>query len=175
VEENGAGYSYPGRFSAFFRDRYSTPAVYRWRIHPGENGKKERVYIGQAEDLVTQIQRVLTPPRTGKGGQTNRRLKKLFDAAVSTGRLVFLDIADFEKFELNGVEFSNRDLTDSFKRLTLENLLLCIAQAEGHPLLNSAVERADEARARLAKLKPRELRQLLREHEMRSAKHGEAQ
>src|SRR5258708_7300999 len=82
LSENGRGYEFPDRFTSYFRQKYSVPSVYRWRIHPAaEVGKREDVYIGEAEDLVSRIQRVLTPSQSAKGGETNRRLNKIFSEA----------------------------------------------------------------------------------------------
>jgi len=170
VEENGPGYIYPAKFSRFFRDRYSCPAVYRWRVHPGEDGKPEPVYIGEAEVLVRRVQKVLTPPRTAKGGETNKRLREIFDRERAAGKSIFLDVADFEPFEINAVLFSREELGDRFKRRLLEDLSLCFAQALGHPLLNKVVDPVDKVVAKLKKLPPHLLRQVLQEAEERRKK-----
>lgn len=68
IEEN-IGYTYPAKFTKLFRDRYAFPAVYRWRIHPGERGRSEPVYIGEVENLAQRIQRVLTLAKSGSSGE----------------------------------------------------------------------------------------------------------
>jgi len=57
----GGGCNFGQRFTLDFRRAYCRPAVYRWRLlrNPGE--QKEPIYIGEAEDVVRRIQRVVTP------------------------------------------------------------------------------------------------------------------
>jgi hypothetical protein len=107
--------------------------VYRWRTLTTERDK-EVIYIGSAEDLRQRIQRVLTP---GKKGGTNTTLNKVFTEHRSQGRKTVLEVLDFEAFTVNGILFSPRTLSSYFKRLTIENLLLALAQASGQVLLNS--------------------------------------
>jgi len=147
--ENGGGYAFPQKFTSYFRAKYSCPAVYRWRIHPGAAiGKREDVYIGEAEDLVSRVQRVLTPSRSSKGGETNRRLNKIFLDAIASERKVFLDIADFQPFEIDGVVFSPEKLSDPFRRAVLENIFLLHAQQEGWGVLNKTVNLAEKQAVR---------------------------
>lgn len=163
AEENGNGYSYPEKFTKFFRTKYSGPAVYRWRIHPAAPGRKEAVYIGEAENLVQRVLRVLTPPKAKGSGQTNQRLKKVFDEAVEGNKRVFLDFADFDRFEINGVLLSPAELDDKFKRCLMENLSLCTAERERFEILNKRLDPINKVLSRFKLLSPHAQRELLRQ------------
>ena len=167
MEENGAAYQYPARFSRYLRERYSVPAIYRWRVQEAQPDERKTVYIGEAEDLIRRIQRVRTP---SKRWDTNKRLKQIFDGKISAGRTVILDVADFEPFELNGVSFSSKELGDQFKRKALENLILCFAQAEGQELLNKQVDPVQKAVNAVEKLPRNQQRQLLTKLQQRVGK-----
>ena len=135
LNEDGTPYKYPEPLSRFLKKHYPKPVIYRWRILPVENDK-ETIYIGQTEDLHQRIQRVLTPSKKAKAGDTNQKLKRFFDEQRSLTKEVILEIPEFEPFEFNDVRFSPDDLLDQFKRLALENLLLSFAQDAGYVLLN---------------------------------------
>lgn len=135
LNADGTPYKYPEPLSRFLKKHYPNPVVYRWRILPVENDK-ETIYIGQAEDLHQRIQRVLTPSKKARRGDTNQKLKRFFDEQRSLTKEVILEIPVFEPFGFNDVRFSPDDLFNQFKRLALENLLLSFAQAAGHNLLN---------------------------------------
>jgi len=135
LNADAAPYKYPERLTRSLKKHYPNPVVYRWRILPLANDK-ETIYIGQAEDLHQRIQRVLTPSKKAKAGDTNKRLKRVFDERRSLTKGVVLEIVEFEPFEFNGVRFSPDDLFNKFKRTALENLLLSFAHAGGQKLLN---------------------------------------
>ena len=156
------GYEYPEKFSDFFRSHYSGAAVYRWRIHPGQEGRREAVYVGEADNLAQRVQRVRTPAKTRKGGQTNLRLKEKFDEARKGGKRVFLDLADFEPFELNGALITPDSLDNKFKRCLMENLCICTLEKEGYGLLNKRLEPASTAERWFRGLSPREKRKVLK-------------
>jgi len=158
-------YYFPDRFAAHFKDKYAISGVYRWRVlrNPGE--AKEMVYIGEAEDLIRRMQRVLTPSRKAKEGDTNRRLNEIFNRELAAGRKIVLDVADIEPFEINGVPFASGSMGDRFKRRALENLLLALAQASGqYDLLNVSVDPVEKARQAIARLPPHVIRDLIRKH-----------
>jgi len=172
VEEDGTAYRYPAMFSRYLREHYSVPAVYRWRVLQVQPGERETVYIGEAEDLIRRIQRVRTPARGSKGGETNRRLKQIFDEKISSGRTVVLDVADFEPFEINGVSFSSNELEDRFKRRALENLVLCFAQAEKQEILNKVVDPVRKAVKALQRLPRSQLREVVAALQQKVGKAG---
>ena len=128
VRENGEAYYFPDKFTSYFRETYAVSGVYRWRVMRISGEPKEPIYLGEAEDVLRRIQRVLTPHRTAKAPNTNGRLHKIFREHLASGRKIVLDIADIEPFELNGVRFDKNGFGDRFKRRALENILLVIAQ-----------------------------------------------
>jgi hypothetical protein len=155
TEENGQAYTFPRKFTRFLRDKYGLPAVYRWRVLRVPDGQpKEPIYIGEGDNLVSRIQRVLTPPKSGKATNTNRRLHDLFVKYAEEKRTIVVDVADMQEFELNGIRFGNETLTDRFKRRALENILLVLAQQEEAKweLLNVVFDPVEQAIMKAAKL-----------------------
>jgi hypothetical protein len=165
VQENGDPYYFPGKFTPYFRQTYSLPAVYRWRVMNRQPSEKETIYIGEAEELARRIQRVLTPSATAKDSNTNKRLHQVFRNCLANQKIV-IDIARIEPFEINGVRFDQQSLGDRFKRRALENLALAFAQASGEfELLNVYIDPLDKARDMLSKLlKPHQVREVLRHY-----------
>src|SRR5713101_6972215 len=115
-------------FTKFFRKKYAASGVYRWRVVKNQPGEKETIYIGEAEELARRIQRVCTPSKTAKDSDTNKRLHTVFQKYVSEGRKIAFDVADVEPFEINGVRFGGDTMYNPFKRLSVENILLALAQ-----------------------------------------------
>jgi hypothetical protein len=161
IAENGSGYEFPSKLTPFLRGRYSIPIVYRWRVHPGDQGKPEELYIGEAEDLARRIQRVLTPGADGKKKSTNARLREQLDMRRADGKHVYLDYLDFAPFELNDVLFTKELLREVFLRRAMENLSLYLAQVAGHELLNFRVDHVEKVSRELAKFPPHIVRKAL--------------
>ncbi|MGH9688593.1 MAG: hypothetical protein ACRD5K_16035 [Candidatus Acidiferrales bacterium] len=167
--ETGEVCEYPGKFTAYMRERYPRPAVYRWSVHPVEPGRSQQVYIGEADDLLVRIQRVLTPAKVAKPSDTNGRLKRIFDEQIAAGRHVSLSVLDFSPFELNGALFAADRLSHQYLRRALENICLCMAETEGKELLNKKVEPLGRAKRKKIqewlKLNPRQTSELLKKAE----------
>jgi len=155
TKENGQAYIFPQKFTGYMRTKYAAPAVYRWKVvRPLNGAPKEPIYIGQGEDLIRRMQRVLTPPKDDKKGNTNRRLHDRFLAYLAEDRKIVIEVADVEPFELNGIPFGKGTLHEPFKRLALENILLVIAQKQETEweLLNVIVDPIEKATLEVAKL-----------------------
>lgn len=168
---DGELYYFPEKFTRYFKEKYSIPSVYRWRIMRSEGETKEFIYIGEAEDLVQRIQRVRTPSRKARDGDTNKRLNKIFHEHLSAGRKIVLDIADIEPFEINGIRFGRDTIDDRFQRRAIENILLAMAQASNEfELLNIVVDRVEKARRTLAKLPPHVVREVFRRYGLDKSK-----
>ena len=130
---------------------------------PGE--QKEPIYIGEAEDLVRRIQRVITPGKKASETNTNYRLNKLFTSYVASGRTVVLDIADIQEFEINGQRYGGDTLGDRFKRRALENIILVDAAKDFHfELLNIVIDPLEKQRAILSTLPPNKIREIVRKY-----------
>jgi len=138
VENDGAGYLFPARFTPHMNDAYARPAVYRWRVFPSLPGKREEVYIGEAGILVRRAQRVLSAKDTsGSESKTDYRLRKYFDDQLRVNRNVALEWLDFQPFEIGCVRFEARELWDPFKRKCIENLALSMAAEQKLEILNA--------------------------------------
>jgi hypothetical protein len=148
-------YNFPCKVSVHLSNNYFSPAVYRWRVLPKSTDAPEAIYIGEAEDLSTRIQRVLTP---GSKPTTNRKLRNFFDGAIASGSSVILEMADFDEFVINGVRLAPKDLHNPFKRRALENLLLSAEGGSNRRLLNQCV---DSIERRIRRLSPKEAGKLL--------------
>ena len=163
VPENGEAYNFPGEFTRFFQARYCVPVVYRWRVLKKQPEEKEAVYIGEAEQLPRRIQRVLTPSKTAKDTNTNKRLHQMFQEFLSKGRKIVIEVADLDSFEVNGVRFGADTMGDTFKRRAVENILLALAQKSGEfELLNVVVDPVEEVRQKLSRLPPHELKKIIK-------------
>jgi len=137
LQKDGAGYLFPERFTPFMNNEYARPAVYRWRVFPSLPGKKEEVYIGEAEILVRRAQRVLSAKDASNSeSKTDYRLRKYFDGQVKISRNVALEWLDFQPFEIECVRFEAGELWDPFKRKCIENLALTIAAGQQWEILN---------------------------------------
>jgi hypothetical protein len=147
-------YTFPQKVSVHLSNNYFSPAVYRWRVLPKSTDVPEAIYIGEAEDLSTRIQRVLTP---GRKPTTNRKLRNFFDEAIASGSSVILEMADFDEFVINGVRIASKDLHNPFKRRALENLLLSAECGSKRRLVNQCV---DSIERRIRRLSPIEVGKL---------------
>jgi len=168
VCENLEAYYFPNRFTPKFREKYCIPGVYRWRIIRAPGEVKEVIYIGEAENIVRRMQRVLSPSKKQRKGDTNCRLNKIFVERVAAGRKIVIDIADVDPFEINGVRFGRETLSDRFKRCAVENILLAIVAT--HPqweLLNVVVDPAEKLRASILRLPPHILRELAKKYSLK--------
>jgi hypothetical protein len=162
LNKDGTPYMFPKGSSEFSCEKYTKPVVYRWRIGAAGGTGKDAVYIGEAEDLPRRVQRVLTPAKNKREGDTNRRLHELFEAALTSGTKVHLEVAQFEPFLFNGVRFSVEDLRNSFKRIAVENLFLAVAQTPDLDLLNKYVDSTEkEFTKAFMKLSPAERKRIL--------------
>jgi hypothetical protein len=172
ARENKA-YCFPEKFTPLMKNTYRVSAVYRWRVMQKQAADKELIYIGEGEDLLQRIQRVLTPPRDAKNSNTNRRLHDLFLKYVAEGRTVALEVADVDPFEVTApdpgrtyeVRLGRETMGDRFKRRAIENLLLALAQKAEHvELLNIFIDPVEKAREALSKLPPRVIREMAKKH-----------
>src|SRR6266852_3711337 len=99
-QEGGDGtYYFPNVLSRRFREEYAFPAVYRWRAMR-QSGEKEKIYIGEAEELARRMRWVLTPHSSAKASDTNKRLNQIFTKLVSEGKKIVIDVADITPFEI---------------------------------------------------------------------------
>lgn len=136
LRRGGSGYIFPEKLSLYICEEYARPAVYRWRVFPADSGKREEVYIGEAEILFRRAQRILRATKNTDGNKTDCRLRLYFESCTNSGKHVALEWLDFTSFEIDGVRFEAQELWDPFKRRCLENLALTISAAERWEILN---------------------------------------
>jgi hypothetical protein len=161
VTVQGSAYNFPHRFTHEFRDKYRRPAIYRWRVLKNAGETKEPIYIGECEDLVQRMQRVLTPAKNSKS--TNARVGAILHEFAAAGRYVVIDVADITRFELNGHIYGQDTIGDRFKRRALEQILLVDAANDFHfELLNVVVDSVEKMRAEVASLPPSKLKAILK-------------
>jgi hypothetical protein len=161
AEKGGNAYTYPDKFTRYFRESYSKPAIYRWRVLKRRPGGRETIYIGEAEELRRRIQLVRTPPKKVKETQTNKKLHQTFKRLLQKGRKIVIDIADVGEFRVNGVRFGADSIEHAFQRKAIENILLALAHRSGEfKLLNVWVDPAEQVRKELQRLSPSQLRRL---------------
>jgi hypothetical protein len=165
-------YCFPAKLTPEFRDLYAVPAVYRWRVMrnparwPGE--QREKIYVGEAEELTRRMQWVLTPFRAAKPSDTSTRLNQIFTKLALEGRTIVIDVADIEPFEIDGIRFDKRDLGDRFKRRMLEAIFCVEAQASTNfELLNATVDPLDLDREALNRLTPHQVRETVKRYGLR--------
>jgi len=165
VREGGEAYQFPEKFTRYFREKYSVPVVYQWRVLRAQPGDKEPIYIGEAEELPRRIQRIRTPSRKARDTDTNKRLHQIFHKYLSEGRTIVIDVADVEPFEVNGLRFGRDTMGDRFRRRALENILLALGQeSQESELLNVVVDSVEGVREAVSKLKPHELRKIMKRY-----------
>jgi hypothetical protein len=171
-QPNGSTYNFPQKLTPEFRERYAVPAVYRWRVMRNQtrwpDELREKIYIGEAEELTRRMQWVLTPFRAAKRSDTSKRLNEIFTKLAAEGRAIVIEVADVDPFEINGIRFDKRDLGDRFKRRLLE-AFLCV-EAENSPnveLLNSRIEPLDRDREALLRMTPHQVRETVERYGLR--------
>jgi hypothetical protein len=111
-------YEYPKQPSPFMRTEYSRPGVYRWALCLPD-GRVEPLYVGETEKLHRRLRAYLKPR-----SKTEQRVKQELDKAREQGLSIRFEVLEFEPFEINGIEFQPRFLTNPFARKAIENLVV---------------------------------------------------
>jgi hypothetical protein len=141
----GYNYQYPNSLSAYMKENYCRPAVYRWIVWKPTVGFNA-IYVGETEDLARRITHCLVP---GKRQLTNLRLKAYFDNALTTNELIELQTLQFEQFQINKVTFSMSLLGHAHVRRMLENLVLVVSHSgtpQGPPMILNRILTQDMER-----------------------------
>jgi hypothetical protein len=120
----GYNYLYPGALSAYMKEQYCRPSVYRWFVWTPTTGVSA-LYVGETDNLARRIQHYLKP---GPRQATNLRLKRYFDEAAQKAERVEMEVLEFEPFQINQVSFSMDLLGRTHIRRMLENLILVLLQ-----------------------------------------------
>jgi hypothetical protein len=133
--ENSKAYGFPNETTEFMKDRYSTPAVYRWVID------NERYYVGESKNLYRRINAYLKAPKPkyNQDGKmiphqqtTNINVHNELQAS-SNNRIEFLE---FNELQFGGATYKLDDLENNHIRLLVEKMAIQDHVAKHLKLLN---------------------------------------
>ena len=118
LKTNKTPFKYGDR--GFRKYLHNDPAIYRWR-RESPDGTIKQVYIGETANLRKRVQ---THSRGRKNDPywVRRRFPK-------KGK-IYLDTLKIEDFKINGIAFSQENLSCQYIRLVFENIMLCLAAEE---------------------------------------------
>lgn len=134
TDRRGEKYFFPGKITAFMKENYKYPSVYRWRIFSDNQDTSDTVYIGEAQELCPKrIMHILNP---GAEQMTNIRLKKIFEKFLQEGKKVGLEILSFDYLKIGDVKFTQEALKNKLLRSLLETLMIIESQKAGLKILN---------------------------------------
>jgi len=110
----------------FGENLLNDPAIYRWR-RESPAGTIKQVYIGETANLRERVQ-------THTYGQKSDPycVRNLFQE----GGTIYLDTLEIEGFKINGIAFSQENLSCQYIRLVFENIMLCLAEKKHIEILN---------------------------------------
>jgi len=117
--EKGVPFEWGGRVSAYMKSNYSRPGVYRWSIW--KEKQLGAAYIGESEQVVRRIGQYLNP---GSRDSTDRRLHDSLEKQFQKGLKVQLEFLFIEPTSLNSIRIANENLSDTFLRRMIENLII---------------------------------------------------
>jgi hypothetical protein len=129
--EQGVPFVWGGKVSAYMKSNYSNPGVYRWSIWKGK--QLGAVYIGESEYVARRIGQYLSP---GSRDSTNRRLHDSLEKQFQKGLKVQLEILHIEPTLLNSIRIANENLSDTFLRRLIENLIISDTDTTQCALMN---------------------------------------
>ena len=129
--ERGVPFAWGGKVSAYMKDYYSNPGVYRWSIWKGK--QLRAVYIGEAERVARRIGQYLSP---GSRDSTNRRIHDSLKKQFQGGLKVQLEVLFIEHTSLNSIRVANENLSDTFLRRMIENLVITDTDTTQCALMN---------------------------------------
>jgi len=124
-------------------------AIYRWGFFKGVQLRE--AYFGETENLRQRVRGYLYP---GPTQATNKRMNALFCKAIADGLEVRLELLKIEPIRINQLDVCNQNLTNSFLRKMMENLVLADFDVVNHKLHNSCVNRIERRRQKALKNNP---------------------
>ena len=126
----GSEYSFPDKLTEFMKEKYSSPAVYRWVIERA--GCKNEVYIGETENLYKRLNGYISP---GEKQATNTRINNILRQRQNQKLKVNLEVLQVDYLKVGELSFSKCDLGNLFLRKFIECLMLVICEGE-YEILN---------------------------------------
>lgn len=135
LENESSQYVFPNTITAYMRQKYRAPAIYRWIIE--SDGRIESVYIGETEELCPR--RVYGYLNPGPSQMTNIRINNLFDDLIKKGKTIRLEYLVFSDFSFDGKKITAQDLVKKNIRVLLENIMITQHDNDGITMLNQAI------------------------------------
>jgi hypothetical protein len=135
LENESDQYFFPNTITAYMRQKYRIPAIYRWIVE--SNGRIESVYIGETEELCPR--RVYGYLNPGSSQMTNIRINNLFDELIKKGKIIRLEYLVFSDFFFDGKKITDQDLVKKNIRVLLENIMIIHHENDGIVILNQAI------------------------------------
>lgn len=105
---------------------HNEPAIYRLRLE-SPAGTIKQVYIGETATLRERVQRHTYGQKSDPYCVRNLFQKR--------GK-IYLDTLEIEGFKINGIAFSQENLSCQYIRLVFENIMLCLAEKKHIEILN---------------------------------------
>jgi hypothetical protein len=129
--EEGVPFVWGSRISAYMKENYSNPGVYRWSIWKGK--RPGAVYIGEAEKVARRIGQYLSP---GSRDSTDHRIHDSLEKQFQKGLKIQLEILLIENTSLNSIRIANENLNDTFLRRLIENFVIADTDTTQCALMN---------------------------------------
>ncbi len=145
--EEGKPYRYPASISEYMKRTYAKPAVYRWAFFRNSDAPYA-ANIGEAENLAEQ--RAPNYLKAHPSQKTNYRMKGEFEAAISEGAEIRLQIQEFKPFALNNVVVIESALYNQHVRKMLENMVIADADNINCELRNRTLNPIERRRLNAA-------------------------
>lgn len=126
-------YRFPERQTAYMREMYNQPVVYRWAIYALGSDVLKAIYIGISKRLCPDRIEGYLNPKTSK---TSQRLHLRLSTEIEMQSLIDLDILGLCFVEGNLLGENDFDLSQTSSRLFFENLLITYYRRTGVEVLN---------------------------------------
>ena len=133
LRENVA-YLFPMAISPYMRNRYKSPAVFKWDIHQKTAGDKKLVYIGEAQELCPRrLYGYLNP---GQTQLANKKVNTEFRAYLKENLSIGLEICQVRENAFGKPVLDPNALTDKHVRRMLAEALIVEYQKKGFTVVD---------------------------------------
>jgi hypothetical protein len=128
LRENVA-YLFPMAISPYMRNRYKSPAVFKWDIHQKAAGDKKLVYIGEAQELCPRrLYGYLNP---GPTQLANKKVNTEFRAYLKEKLSIGMEICQLQEITFGRSVLDADALTDKHVRRMVAEALIVEHQKKG--------------------------------------------
>jgi hypothetical protein len=127
-------YLFPMAISPFMRNRYKSPAVFKWDIHLKTPGDKKLVYIGEAQELCPRrLYGYLNP---GQTQLANKKVNAEFRAYLKEKLRIGLEICQVRQIIFGGSVMDSGALTDKHIRRLVAEMLIVESKKNGFTVVD---------------------------------------